>query len=54
MDKVNIFFLKNAVLSWEWTRVIVRIRSCRGMPRFQELSNSKVTFVDDGAVIRTQ
>ena len=35
------FVDKNAILSWEWARVIVRIRCNRGVPRFKKLSNAR-------------
>jgi len=39
-----IFAKKNAVLSWEWTRVIVCIGGCHSVPGFQELSNMIIAF----------
>ena len=41
------FVDKIAILSWEWARVIVRIRCNRGVPRFQKLSDVRTAFVND-------
>ena len=38
----KMFVNKNAILSWEWARVIVRIRCDRGVPRFQKLSGARI------------
>ena len=40
------FVDKNAILSWEWARVIVRITCNRGVPRFQKLSDARTAFVE--------
>ena len=45
------FVDKNAILSWEWARVIVRIRCNRGVPRFQKLSDARTAFVNDRRVV---
>ena len=37
-NTLRMFVDKNAILSWEWARVIVRIRCDRGAPRFQKLA----------------
>lgn len=41
---------KYAVLSWEWTGVIVCIGGCHGVPSVQELSDKIICFVNDGSV----
>ena len=46
------FVYKNAILSWEWARGIVRIRCNRGMPRFQKLSDARTAFVNDRRVVQ--
>ena len=46
------FVDKNAILSWEWARVIVRIRCDRGAPRFQKLSDARTAFVNDRRVVK--
>ena len=46
------FVDKNATLSWEWERVIVRIRCNRGVPRFQKLSDARTAFVNDRRVVK--
>ena len=46
------FVDKNAILSWEWARVIVRIRCDRSVPRFQKLSDARTAFVNDRRVVK--
>ena len=43
---------KDAILSWEWARVIVRIRCDHGVPRFQKRSDARTAFVNDRRVIK--
>ena len=46
------FVDKNAILSWEWARVIARIRCDCGVPRFQKLSDARTTFVNDRRIVK--
>ena len=46
-NTLRTFVDKNAILSWEWARVVVRIRCNRGVPRFQKLSDARTAFVND-------
>ena len=44
---LRMFVDENAILSWEWARVIVRIRCDRGVLRFQTVSDARTAFVND-------
>ena len=44
-NRLRMFVDKNAILSWEWARVVVRIRCNRGVPRFQKLSDARTAVV---------
>ena len=46
------FVDKNAVLSWEWARIIVRTRCDRGVPRFQNRFDARTAFVNDRRVVK--
>ena len=46
-NTLRMFVDKNAILSWEWVRVIVHIRCNRGVPRFQKLSDATTAFIND-------
>ena len=46
-NALRMFVNKNVILSWEWARVIVRIRHDRSVPRFQKLSDARIAFVND-------
>ena len=46
------FVDKNAILSWEWARVIVRIRCDRGVSKFQKLFDARTAFVNDRRIVK--
>ena len=50
-NTLRMFVNKNAILLWEWARVIVRIRCDLGVPRFQKLSDARIAFVNGRRVV---
>ena len=47
----KMFVNKNAILSREWARVIVRIRCDSGVSRFQKLADARIAFVNNRRLV---